>query len=633
MVRGFPFFSARAAAALSLLGLLVAALVVPAFASEWAVVGGGPADPAAWPSTVALIRADATDDVAGQFCTGTAVAEDLVLTAAHCFSSITGEQSRTAADVRVVAGRADLTDRSVGTDRLGVDLYVHPDFMAASHRNDVALLRVDAPLGVPIQRLAEAGRATPDPDTVGVILGWGRTGPGPEASSSSTAVLHEAHVPIVAAATCADAFDPSPDPYLHICAGGGGTEDAPRPDACRGDSGGPLLFPVADEPAEQFGITAFGSTECGVGQPGVYASVSAARPFIDDVIAGLVGPTVPEDDPSLVDRVVRVAGDPDTTSAIEQAVASSRAVFAEASSDVAVITRDDAFPDGLAGSALLYGRGPLLFTSAQGPLAEATREELRRALRPGATVYVLGGRMAVPEAAVEAVRAEGFVPIRLAGDSRETTAVAIAEEVVQRYGKDGRPPFGTVVLATSGAWPDAVLAGQLSVWWGYPILLVPADRMPEEVEAALQAMSVDRLLVVGGPSAVSDTVVDAAARASGADDVQRLAGASRAETGSQIAAFHRQELAARGQAPPDTAVAVNVRRDDGFAHILSAVPIVGATAGVFVPVEGEHGDVLPVLVELRICGLGAQPLAVGGHDLVTDDVMTRIARALGQAAC
>ena len=287
MVRGFPFFSARAAAALSLLGLLVAALVVPAFASEWAVVGGGPADPAAWPSTVALIRADATDDVAGQFCTGTAVAEDLVLTAAHCFSSITGEQSRTAADVRVVAGRADLTDRSVGTDRLGVDLYVHPDFMAASHRNDVALLRVDAPLEVPIQRLAEAGRATPAPDTVGVILGWGRTGPGPEASSSSTAVLHEAHVPIVAAATCADAFDPSPDPSLHICAGGGGTEDAPEPDACRGDSGGPLLFPVADEPAEQFGITAFGSTECGVGQPGVYASVSAARPFIDDVIAGL----------------------------------------------------------------------------------------------------------------------------------------------------------------------------------------------------------------------------------------------------------------------------------------------------------------------------------------------------------
>ena len=633
MVRGFPFISARAAAALSLLGLLVAALVVPAFASEWAVVGGGPADPAAWPSTVALIRADATDDVAGQFCTGTAVAEDLVLTAAHCFSSITGEQSRTASDVRVVAGRADLTDRSVGTDRLGVDLYVHPDFMAANHRNDVALLRVDAPLHVPVQRLAEAGRATPDPDTVGVILGWGRTGSGPEASSSSTAVLHEAHVPIVSAATCADAFDPSPDPSLHICAGGGGTEDDPQPDACRGDSGGPLLFPVANEPAEQFGITAFGSPQCGVGQPGVYASVAAARPFIDDVIAGNVGPTVPEDDPTLVDRVVRVAADSTTTSPIEQAVASSRAVFAEASSDVAVITRDDAFPDGLAGSALLYGRGPLLFTSSQGPLADATRQELRRALRPGATVYVLGGRAAVPEAAVEAVRAEGFVPVRLAGDSRETTAVAVADEVVSRYGKDNRPPFGTVVLATSGAWPDAVLAGQLSVWWGYPILLVPADRMPEAVEAALQRMQVDRLLVVGGPSAVSDTVVDAAARVSGADDVQRLAGASRAETGSQIAAFHRLELAARGQAPPDTAVAVNVRRDDGYAHILSAVPIVGATAGVFVPVEGEHGDVLPGLVELRICGLGAQPLAVGGHDLITDDVMTRVARTLGQAAC
>jgi hypothetical protein len=87
---------------------------------------------------------------------------------------------------------------------------------------------------------------------------------------------------------------------------------------------------------------------------------------------------------------VRVAGGGPTTP-VAQAVAVSRAAFISGGARHAVIARDDDFADALAGSTLGGGRGPLLFAGSRGPLPAATRDELRRAVRGGATVYLLGG--------------------------------------------------------------------------------------------------------------------------------------------------------------------------------------------------------------------------------------------------
>lgn len=611
------------------LTLIAAVAPVGAGAAEWHVVGGGPANEGDWPATVALVRADANEAVSGQFCAGTAISATMVLTAAHCFHTVDGTLSRLPSQVRVVAGHPDLTAAVLDEHPLGTDLFVHPDFDVRGHIADVAVLAVDRDLPVPPQRLADPSDPSPAAGSVAVILGWGRTGPESDQASSTTTVLHEAHVPVVSPERCAEAFDPSPDPVAHVCAGGDGTTDQPGADACRGDSGGPLLLPVEQGGAVQIGITAFGPPVCGVDAPGVYTAIGAHRAFIDTVLAGGATPVGEVVAPQGAEVLRVMAGQ---AGPIAQAIASSRAVFADGTAAIAVLARPDAFPDGLAGSALLYGRGPLLFTPPDGPLDPDTAAELDRALVEGATVYLLGGPAAIPESVSDEVADRGFVPVRLAGATREGTAVAVAQEALARQGKGNRPPFGTVILATSQAWPDAVLAGQLAVWWGYPVLLTQPETLPDSVADALSGMAVERLLVVGGPAAVADTVVDAAVRLTGATP-RRLSGASRAETGVQIARFHREELAAWGQSPPDTAVAVNIRREGGFADVLSAVPILGATAGVFVPVEGDAGDVLPRLVELRVCGLAAQPLAIGGEDVIADNVLTAMALSLAQSAC
>lgn len=605
-------------------------------APRFAVVGGAPAAEGAWPSVVALVRAEDPDDVTGQFCAGTAVAPDLVLTAAHCVHSRAGDITRTGDQIRVVAGRQDLSAEG-GVEVLGTEIYVHPDYDARRHRNDLAILRVGHDLGVPGQSLAGAGQAGPFEDEKATVVGWGRTEAATEDIWRPTDVLHEATVRVSGDARCRGAFDGTTDLRVQMCAGGDGPAEAPAPDTCTGDSGGPLLVKAPGGDHVQVGITSFGPVPCGVDEPGVFTRLTALRTFVDEVVAGDVGASILPGTPVATGQgeatAVRIA-DPTAavTEPVGQAVVASRAVFGEGRAELAVIARDDGFADALAGSALGYGRGPLLFTSSTGALDPLTRAELERAVQPGATVYLLGGTAALPARVEDALTDMGFVPQRLAGASRESTAAAVAQEVVARHG-GGALPFDTAVLVTAAEWPDAVLAGQLGAWWGFPILLTPADSLHPATADALATLGVARLLVVGGRGAVAEEVVAHVLDRVPDLVVERLAGADRVGTGIAVAGWHRAELDRLGEPEPDAVVAVNVRRADGYAHVLGATPILGATAGVLLPVDGEGGDVLGVEVVAAYCGVGGLSLVVGGPDLISEDVAGRLPSVLDGSGC
>jgi V8-like Glu-specific endopeptidase len=110
-------------------------------------------------------------DLAGRgFCTGTLVARDLVVTAAHCLYD---RDTGTRLDPARIAFRAGLRDGRAMAERGVSRAVAHPDYVyhagaaARRVRHDVALLELDRPVDTPRLRLF----ATGDPPGMGETIG------------------------------------------------------------------------------------------------------------------------------------------------------------------------------------------------------------------------------------------------------------------------------------------------------------------------------------------------------------------------------------------------------------------------------------------------------------------------------
>ncbi|MGH2960470.1 MAG: trypsin-like serine protease, partial [Solirubrobacterales bacterium] len=220
-----------------------------------------------YPYMVGLMAAQDPD---AQFCGGTLIATQWVMTAAHCYAP---EEGANPAYIRIGS-----------EDRLGVGSYVpvvghiiHPDWDPNYLRNDIMLLKLAyAPTpATPAVRAA----AIDDPlaGNLATLIGWGLTTPGDDAFSSR--YLKLATLDVIDQTECEDDWL-----YLEgidfvtdkqICAihydGGGGARQA-----CNGDSGGPLLFAN-----KVIGIVSFGVGGCWDDAPNVFTRVSAYNTWID----------------------------------------------------------------------------------------------------------------------------------------------------------------------------------------------------------------------------------------------------------------------------------------------------------------------------------------------------------------
>jgi subtilisin family serine protease len=329
----------------------------------------------------------------------------------------------------------------------------------------------------------------------------------------------------------------------------------------------------------------------------------------------------PAADPAFpVGLVVRVSDQSGSTGPVRQAVAISRFLFPDESAQHAVVARKDDFADALAGSTLGFGVGPVLFTGSTGTIDSYTASELARVLEPGGRVYLLGGTSALPATIEADVRALGLTPVRLAGTTRDATAAEVATESQARIRQLGFEPDSRVIMATARQWPDAVTAGSLGAWFGYPILLTDPDALPAATRQSLAELKPQQLYVVGGTTAVSNAVAEAARAAGGSTTVTRLAGVDRTGTAIAVAQQFRTEFRGdTGGLDPLLAVGVNLRRGDGFAHVLSASALVGVGSGVFLPLEGDEGQTVAPAVKALACTLEPYLGVVAGEpDLVTD---------------
>ena len=166
---------------------------------------------------------------------------------------------------------------------------------------------------------------------------------------------------------------------------------------------------------------------------------------------------------------------------------------------VAYVATGQTFPDALAGVAAAgKSNGPILLVKGDAVPAE-TVSELKR-LQPG-RIVVLGSAAVVSEAVAAnlAAYAIGGGVSRLAGAARYATAVAVSSGTFTGGSS-------TAFIATGLTFPDALGGGPVAGGLPGPLLLVPGTFVPASVAAELRRLDPDAVVLLGGPSAVSDAV-------------------------------------------------------------------------------------------------------------------------------
>ncbi|GAA1151586.1 ExeM/NucH family extracellular endonuclease [Ornithinicoccus hortensis] len=252
--------------------------------------------------------------------------------------------------------------------------------------------------------------------------------------------------------------------------------------------------------------------------------------------------------------------------------------------DTLVLASGQAFPDALSGGApAIRDDQPVLLTRTDW-LEQSTADALTAAAPE--RIIVLGGGSAVSDTVVEEVEAlTGAQITRVSGPDRYATAAEVAAQLFDAADVD------TVYVASGQDYADALAGAPLAGRDGYPILLVRETEAPDSTQEALEGLSPERIVVLGGTNRISDTVLEQLAPY--ANSVERLSGPTRYETAALIAAEFEPtgaEFVASGLAFPDAlSGAALVGHLGGPLLLTNPAELPGATADALV--EREPGSV------------------------------------------
>lgn len=279
---------------------------------------------------------------------------------------------------------------------------------------------------------------------------------------------------------------------------------------------------------------------------------------------------------------------------------------------VAYVASGANFPDALAGAAAAGAqRAPVLLASPT-VLPAVVRAELIR-LQPK-RIIVLGGEGAVSGAVQADLQGLTVEPVaRLEGADRYATSAAVSAATFPR-------DVPVAYVASGRGYADALSGAAAAGAKGAPLLLVPGSSVTAEVRAELLRLSPDRIVVLGGPGAVSTAVETELAGL--AAHVDRLGGSDRYATAAAVSA----DTFAAGTAE------VYLASGQDFPDALSGAPAAGKAGApvLLVPESGIPASVRAELDRLRpgrvvvLGGTGAVSAAVAQQATVPDE-MSRIA--------
>lgn len=259
------------------------------------VVGGGNAtiEQAPWQ---AFVWAN------NHFCGGVVVANEWVLTAAHCLDNSNSNEPFSAVPISLISvytGTAQILDSQFYTHRSSVaSIYPFEYYDKTTFANDIALIKLAQPIHSPAQPIAIATEndqiALDATANLGLqdltVSGWGFID---SDRNVTTTVLQQAQLSLVNDTTCAAVWGSTllnvsffQDKYICAQSLGKGS--------CNGDSGGPLVWhdpslaADPDQGARLVGLVSFGiDTQCASERyPDVYTQVSNYAGWINDCIDG-----------------------------------------------------------------------------------------------------------------------------------------------------------------------------------------------------------------------------------------------------------------------------------------------------------------------------------------------------------
>ena len=197
---------------------------------------------------------------------------------------------------------------------------------------------------------------------------------------------------------------------------------------------------------------------------------------------------------------------------------------------------------------------------------------------------------------------------RVAGDTRYDTM----SELISNVG--GWSASDKVILASGANYPDALSASALAGVHDAPIILTDPTELSSKAAAAIKQLGPSTIYVVGGPSAVSDEVLQAANNICGSNTI-RLYGSTRYETSL--------EILRQCNSSSDTVI---VATGANYADSLSISPFAYVTKSPIVLCDPNGGLTQEAIEAIRAGGF-SRAILVGGNAAVPDVVISQLNNA------
>lgn len=198
-------------------------------------------------------------------------------------------------------------------------------------------------------------------------------------------------------------------------------------------------------------------------------------------------------------------------------------------SEYIVLATADNFPDALCAAPLARQLDAPVLLSGKDKLDKSITDEIER-LKPSRAI-VVGGPGVISEDVEEALSDMGIKCLRLYGNDRYETSLAVAN-----YIADELHEISEVVIATGDNFPDALSIAPIAGIRNMPILLSEKSRLPEGVEEFIDNHDVVMTYILGGTGVIGSEIEEKL------PDCVRLYGDDRYETNTTVLEYFKNDI-------------------------------------------------------------------------------------------